>query len=153
MTTITLHDIKATQTKLAAMIAEFESASRTTTLLVFPEAEIALSAGEHYAGAILNDDGTIAHHVVLLPGDRESINWKDAIAWAAEVGGELPSRREQALLYANLKGKFVETWYWSAEQHESNGEYAWFQNFGFGSQGITRKSDEGRARAVRRVKA
>ena len=64
----------------------------------------------------------------------------------AQVG-----RREQSLLYANLKSEFEEAWYWSCEEHASDGSYAWGQSFYFGSQSITHKSYEGRARAVRRL--
>ena len=149
MSMITLQDIKATQDRLATMIAEFEASTRA--LLVLPEAQIEIGPGERYAGAILDDDGSIAHHVVLLLGERESINHGDAVSWAAEVGGALPTRREQSLLYANLKGAFAAAWYWSCETHETNGEFAWFQNFLDGYQNDFHKSYEGRAVAVRRL--
>jgi len=71
--------------------------------------------------------------------------------WAKTIGVGLPNRREQALLYANLKEQFQEEWYWSCEQHASDASYAWVQDFGDGYQGHWGKDDDGRARAVRRL--
>jgi len=154
MTTPTLSEIKATQEKLANMIASFEEQAKTqATHLVLREAYIELQPGERYAGLVLGDDGMPAHHLVLLPGQANESNWADAKAWAAAIGGELPTRREQALLFANLKGAFEASWYWSAEDHEGDGSCAWLQNFSYGSQTGTHKSYEGRARAVRRFTA
>jgi hypothetical protein len=42
-------------------------------------------------------------------------------------------------------------WYWSSTQHASNPSLAWGQYFGDGIQGFIRKSNEVRARAVRRL--
>ena len=94
---------------------------------------------------------TSTHHLVLLPGEAEKINFADACTWAAKAGGELPSRREQALLFANLPNEFQPRWYWSGESYEGDGSYAWLQHFGYGLQFLSLKSYEGRARAVRRV--
>lgn len=62
----------------------------------------------------------------------------------------LPSRRELALLYANVP-ELVETgdWYWSSTQYSDG--YAWCQLFHDGSQGTLNKSISTRVRAVRRV--
>lgn len=109
-----------------------------------------LSEGEHYAGLILAADGQPLHHVVLLPGDIEA-TWDEAIKWAEEMGGELPTRREQSLLFANAKQHFELDWYWSSEQHAASTGYAQLQGFRNGGQGINRKSVEVRARAIRRV--
>lgn len=65
-----------------------------------------LADGELWAGILLNEDGTPIHHVILLPGEAERIGWNKAIEWAKEIGGELPTRREQSLLFANLKSQF-----------------------------------------------
>ena len=122
-------------------------------LLIVPEASIELQPGERYAGVLLDDVGLVSHHLVLLPGDAAKITWPDACTWAAKAGGELPTRREQSLLFANLKGEFQPRWYWSGEAYEHDGSYAWDQVFSGGSQGYDHKSYEGRARAVRRVTA
>jgi hypothetical protein len=149
MSAITLESIKIEQTKLSALIAAFEK--QPPRYFGIAETRIELEPGEEYAGIILGKDGTASHHLVLLPGEADSINWNNATAWAAQSGGELPTRREQALLYANLKEQFQEAWYWSGEQHASNSVCAWRQHFGDGYQHDFFKSFEGRARAVRRL--
>lgn len=147
---ITLEAIKEKQAEISTMISAFEKQSQQVEY-VFPETQITLAPGEHYAGFILGKDGESSYHLILLPGEQEEINWTDALAWAAGQGGELPNRREQALLYANLKEEFHETWYWSNTQHVSGSDYAWSQSFDNGGQGYWRKSSQLRARAVRRL--
>lgn len=110
-----------------------------------------LADGELWAGVLLNEDGTPSHHVILLPGEAERIVWNKAVEWAKEIGGELPTRREQSLLFANLKSQFKGEWYWSGEQHAAYSYNAWGQNFGDGYQCISYESFEARARAVRRL--
>lgn len=110
-----------------------------------------LASGESWAGIVLNEDGTPGHHVILLPGEAEGINWNKAVEWAKEIGGELPTRREQSLLYANCKSQFKGEWYWSGEQHAANSLDAWTQCFGYGGQHDGGKGFEARARAVRRL--
>jgi len=154
MPTVTLQDIKATQDTLAAMIAKFEAqAAQSVTLYTVSEASIKLAPGERYAGLVLAADGTPSHHLVLLPDAASDVTWQDAKAWAESVGGELPPRQEQALLYANLKAEFEGAWYWSGEAHESEGSGAWYQFFLDGLQDYDLKINVGRARAVRRFPA
>ena len=105
-----------------------------------------LKAGEHYAGIILGKDGAPNHHLILLPGAAEDVNWEQAKEWAAKAGGELPTRHEQSLLYANLQEQFEQAWYWSSEQ------LAWMQYFGNSNHNYNHKSGFYRARAVRRIK-
>ena len=126
------------------------TATAATTMLAIAAASIELAAGEIYAGLVLDDDGKPSHHLVLLPGDAKNVTWQAAIDWAATVGGELPTRREQSLLFANAKQHIEPAWYWSAESH-SNASYAWGQSFSNGDQYGYRKSYEERARAVRRI--
>src|SRR5262249_5501561 len=54
-----------------------------------------LRSGERYAGLILGKDGEPGYHLILLPGEVEDKTWEQAKEWAASVGGELPTRREQ----------------------------------------------------------
>jgi len=110
-----------------------------------------LKAGEEYAGIILGKNGDPDHHLILLPGEAESVNWNNAKEFAAKAGGELPTRREQSLLYANLKECFQESAYWSGEQHAAYADYAWYQHFDEGYQSFSSKLSTLRARAVRRV--
>jgi hypothetical protein len=148
----TLQAIEAKFSEIGAMIAALKQTSAPTTYTL-RAAQISLAPGEQYAGLLLSDDGWPKHHLVLLPDRAEEITWTDAVQWAKNEGGELPSRREQALLFANLKDQFEAAWYWSSESHEKDGSSAWTQTFDFGTQYYTRKSYEGRARAVRRVAA
>ena len=110
-----------------------------------------LKEGEQYAGIILGKNGEQNYHLVLLPGEIEDSNWQKSIDWAASIGGELPNRREQALLYANLKEQFKPEYYWSCEQRAALPDFAWVQLFGDGSQDDGHKSYYYRARAVRRL--
>jgi hypothetical protein len=109
----------------------------------------ALKKGETYAGVLLKD-GKPSHHLIVLPGDERK-NWKDAIAWAKKQGGEIPTRKEQALLFANASGVFEGAWYWSSEEYSGTADYAWIQYFLNGLQFSFHKSDDYRCRAVRRV--
>ena len=121
---------------------------RTITV---PAAQIELADGEHYAGLILTADGAPSHHLVLLPGDHDDTNWQAAVEWAKSINGELPTRAEQSLLYANCKPQFKADWYWSGELYASDASYAWFQYFSNGYQGYYRFDYHCRARAVRRL--
>ncbi len=110
---------------------------------------IELQPGEHYAGVVLDAQGQAQHHLVLLPAvPANDLNWKDALAWAESVGGSLPTRQEQSLLFGNCKSQFTGSAYWSSEQYSASG--AWFQYFSLGGQSHDYKSAELRARAVRR---
>ncbi|MBK8772286.1 MAG: DUF1566 domain-containing protein [Rhizobiales bacterium] len=110
-----------------------------------------LQEGEIYAGIVLGKDGDKDHHLIVLPGAANDLTWKKAVEWATERGGELPTRREQAILYGNLPESFEKDWYWSAEQHASYSDYAWFQYFHYGNQDYSIKDLKLRVRAVRRV--
>ena len=109
-----------------------------------------LNEGEIYAGAIIKPDGT-GHHAILLPGDNDDASLDKQMEWAASIGGDLPDRVEQALMYKNLPDQFKKEWYWSNTQHASYSDYAWFQGFDYGDQDSTLKLTELRARAVRRL--
>ena len=109
-----------------------------------------LKEGEIYAGAIIAPDGT-GHHVILLDGDNDDADWQTQMDWAKNLGGDLPDRVEQALLWAHLKDRFQPEWYWSNTQHASYSDFAWLQYFDDGDQYYGHKDDEYRARAVRRV--
>ena len=109
-----------------------------------------LNTGETYVGLATDIDGKTVHHVVLLPGDVEK-NWADAKAWAASIGGELPTRTEALLLFHTQRAEFQRDWYWTAEQLADDPHSAWCQSFGWGDQGGSALEFEVRVRAVRRV--
>lgn len=129
----------------------------TATIEVTPTITVAaptlppLNPGEINAGLIMNANGNASHWLILLPGDKDVGNWHDAEAWAKEQGGELPTRNEQSLLFANAKPEFKRDWYWSGEDHQENSEWAWYQNFYYGRQLSGPNRYHCRARAVRRI--
>lgn len=106
--------------------------------------------GGVYAGIVRGEEGAADHHLILLPGDAQDLTWQAAMDWANDAGGALPTRCEQALLYANVKGLFEAEWYWSCEQHASVPVCAWLQDFVLGDQNYYDKASKDRARAVRR---
>ncbi len=109
-----------------------------------------LADGEIYVGAIGDAQGNL-HHVILLPGDNGDDNWQTQKEWAASIGGDLPTRVEQAMLWANHRDQFKKDWYWSNEQHHSAAGFAWCQHFRDGYQYSTHQGLQLRARAVRRL--
>ena len=149
--TPTLDEIKADHAALASKIAALEAAARELLTTVSFNVRFTLAPGERYAGFLVGADGMPTHHVILLPGELDEGTWEQANDWAATTGGELPTRREQSLLFANLRDEFQSSWYWSSEAGSSSSS-AWYQYFHDGGQddgtGVT---CELRARAVRRL--
>lgn len=137
-------------TETEQALEKIEAEQLKTTVVKVPRAEIELNFGERYAGLILDEQGQPSHHLILLP-DREEkdLNWADAKKWAESVGGELPTRKEQSLLFANLKAELEALWHWSSEAHKD--AYAWVQDFYDGNQFNLNVYDDTRARAVRRI--
>jgi hypothetical protein len=102
-----------------------------------------------YAGLIHTPEGL--HHLVLLDeAPSQRMEWADAMAWAKGLDADLPSRVEALTIFKNLPGKVEAFWHWTNEQYAGGESYAWYQYFGTGDQVSTRKSYEGRVRAVRR---
>jgi hypothetical protein len=144
---LTLDAAKSMHSSLAEIIAKLEADLPIT--LTLPAATIELAKGERFAGLVLSEDGKPSHHLVLLPGQATDVDWDDAKTWAASIGGELPTRQEQALLFANLKGSFETRAYWSGTPPSSG--HAWCQYFSSGGQDNYSTSAELCARAVRRL--
>jgi hypothetical protein len=117
----------------------------------YAEVKERLNEGELYAGLILGQQGAPDHHLVLLPGRAADVSWPTAQEWAAARGGALPTRRELALLFANLREEFDRAWFWSSEQHETRAQLVWGQNFASGIQTVYGRPFRGNARAIRRV--
>ena len=116
----------------------------TKSAIALPET----AEGEIYVGLIGDQHGN-AYHLILLPGDDGERNWKDSKAWASSIGGDLPSRVEQAMLWANCRSEFKRDWYWSNEAEGSG--WAWYQDFYDGTQDYGGQGIRLRARAVRRL--
>ena len=109
-----------------------------------------LNDGEIYIGLIGDANGE-AYHLVLLPGDNDAATHKAQLEWAKSIGGDLPNRIEQAMLWAAHRDQFKKDWYWSNELHHNESAWAWPQHFGYGTQGSSHQLNELRARAVRRL--
>ena len=151
--TITLESLRADLEAMTAKLAQFDAQFEKQTqqfapcTVTFP----ALNDGEQWLGAIISADGSKRHHVILLPGELESSNWKHSMEWAANIGGDLPDRSESALLFATMKSEFKEGAYWMNTQHAAHSDSARYQGFYYGIQDNLNKSSQLRARAVRRV--
>jgi hypothetical protein len=139
--------------ELGQLLAQYAAGARETRMLVLPETDIELQPGEHYAGAVLDEEGHVQHHLVLMaarPG--KPLAWQAAMDWIEGVaGGVAPSRQELALLFANCRPHLEPTWHWSGETHEDDASYAWYCYFGYGYQYDRHKSAEGSCVAVRRA--
>ena len=110
-----------------------------------------LNEGETYIGAIGNKAGEV-YHVILLPGDNEDSDWQSAMDWAKSIGGDLPTRIEQSMLFDCFRDQFKKDWYWSNTTVDSYDAFAWCQLFDNGILYGYHKSDNlCRARAVRRL--
>jgi len=144
-----IETIKAKQAELEKLIEQFQA---QTTVIEIKERTIKLHPGEHYAGAVLDAEGNHMHDLILLPQRHgERVNWKAALEWAEEVGGALPTRQEQALIFANCKPHLEGVYHWSCEEYEGNASSAWGCNFSHGRQDDGHELTELSAVAVRRV--
>ena len=150
MTAVTLEFVQAKQTELASLIKQPQDEAAETLIVSLPAIDITVRAGECYAGVVLDETGKVKHHVVLMPQrPSKRLEWGGAVEWAESVGGVLPTRQEQSLLFANCKPHIEADWYWSNEEHGS--EYAWYCCFDNGCQNYDHRGDGGCAVAVRRV--
>ena len=124
------------------------AAPATITIAALPPLNAELHGGI-FAGLVTLPDGT--HHAVVLLAARpdKRLTWKQAMAWAADAGGQLPSRPVAALLYANARKTIKPDWYWTNEPEGSS--YAWYCSFYDGTQYCNYRSAEGCAVAVRLI--
>ena len=104
--------------------------------------------GGTFAGVTTTKEGTHCA-VVLLAGTAEDLAWEGAKAWAAEQGGELPTRPVAALLFANVQPALSPEWHWTADKF--NASSAWGCYFGYGGFNYGHKSSEGAVVAVRLI--
>lgn len=109
-----------------------------------------LKSGEKYAGLMLGKSGESDYHLFLMSEQKNNVTFNQAKEFVASFGGDLPTRCEQSLLFANLKEFFAPRAYWSCEEHLSK-EFAWCQHFSTGTQDYNHKLFTLRARAVRKI--
>lgn len=53
--------------------------------------------GGVYVGSTIGERGRITH-TILLPGEKADVTWPDALSWAKEQGGDLPTQAELTML-------------------------------------------------------
>lgn len=107
---------------------------------------------EIYAGILLGKNGEPDQKIFVLSDEpATALTWEVAMAWAKSLDASLPTKRELALLYANVPELFENECYWSSEQSASFDGIAWSKPFGYGGQYYDGNDSELRARAVRRV--
>lgn len=131
-------------------VCDYRVAAKNQLIALQCDCTLVLKPDQRYAGTIWLPVRK-PYAVVLLPGEIEDVGWEKAGKWAAAQGGELPDRLEGALLCATLKAEFKPEQYWLDEQHVSNSNYAWYQGFDHGVQCYYHKSDQLRARAIKRI--
>jgi hypothetical protein len=110
-------------------------------------------AGGEVMGVMAGQNDAMDYLLIDLGVEPEKdLTWSEAKTWAKSVGGELPTRREQSMMFGNRRtGQYQPRWYWSCEPYAGYEQYAWLQTFNYGFQYGDRKGDHGKARAVRRV--
>ena len=112
--------------------------------------------GGIFAGIARGRDGHPDYYLIVADAARTELSWEKAKEWAKNLlesgyaDYALPTRAEQALLFANVPELFEKAWYWSGEQSAGDEQSAWCQDFGHGYQTTNHKTSKLRARAVRR---
>ena len=107
--------------------------------------------GGKYAGISVGEDGQPDGYIILLADKPDAkLTWQGSLDWAKTlVDARLPTKREAALLYANLPGEFdTSDWHWTSTP--GSGSHAWIQYFGDGGQRYDDRSSKCLCRAVRR---
>ena len=146
---ITLEKLEEKQTELGVLIEKFKEQEAAKPSYPMTLNRPTLAEGEKFVGFIVSADGTKKDAIILLPGEKQDVTWKQAQEWAKSIGGDLPDRVESALLFKTLKLDFSENWYWAGEACGSG--TAWVQHFRFGGVNYDDVGDDFRARAVRRL--
>lgn len=108
--------------------------------------------GGFYAGIARGYNVDSDNHLILVEYEDEKLNWDAAMKWASKYcHNDIPTRRELALLYANVPEQFTKDWYWSSERNIADRDYAWAQNFETGQQISSPLVCHFKVRAVRRI--
>jgi hypothetical protein len=124
---ITLDQIQAEHTRLGQLIAQLQTPA--SKLLVLPEsASSCAPANATPALCSRRWPGQPSPGPAARRRRRRELAGRQRLG--RRQGGELPTRQEQSLLYANLKAEFQPDWYWSSEQTHSDSSFAWLQYFG-----------------------
>jgi len=108
-------------------------------------------SGGIYAGVTTSFSGR-PYALVLLPDKAGScVNWKTAGEWARSIGGDLPTRLDAALLFANLDKHLASSWVFISDGDEHPGNTDWGRVFNDGWYSKYRNRSGFGAYAVRRI--
>jgi hypothetical protein len=107
--------------------------------------------GGLFAGIARGQGGARDYPLIVLAEEAERASWRAQMDWAKTLDADLPTPREQALLFANVPELFKGEAYWSNTEYAGYEGYAWCQTFDDGTQGYYRKDTKLLARAVRRI--
>ncbi len=106
-----------------------------------------------YAGIVGAEGNHGDSHLVMLNARATGrLNHSNALQWAEslQAGSRLPTKKEGALLFANLRAELAEErWIWL--QPQSSASTAWYQLFYYGNQGYDDLEAKGGVRAVLRL--
>lgn len=150
MPEITLDALKADYVALGARFAAYEA--NAPRILNIAAAAIELRAGEHYAGEMLNSDGSLNYRLALVSVSDTTHDHAGADKYAKSVGGTRPTLAERGLLIANCKDHLPkEGSFWLDDEYAGNASCAWYCYFGYGLANSSGKSCERQAVAVRRL--
>ncbi|AXK61503.1 hypothetical protein [Burkholderia sp. IDO3] len=146
MAVVTLQEIEAKQQSLNAdhvrmneMIERFKAQSQASEFRL-DAVTIPLAPGEHCAGPVLNEDGSLSHYVILMSVSDDDMNWQAAGEHAEKLGGKRPDDQEGSLLRANLRHVLRDSGaFWLDGEDSDDSAYARFQGFYGGVQDGIRK--------------
>lgn len=127
-------------------------AAQAPTGLYLPAVTLTLQPGEWYAGAVINPDGLIKHHVIAagMRLNTARLTFGKAQKWAADSGLSAPTCQEARLIVAHHAGRLDDLlWFWTCEEHSS--AFAWNCYLDDGDVFYDTRSAQGGAVAVRRV--
>ena len=106
--------------------------------------------GKKIKGADSYFDGR-ANTAAMVAADNDLGKRIRALQIEGHADYHLPSQAEIHLMAANLKDQFnQDDWFWTSTHYSA--DHAWMQDFLDGGQGGSRKSNAGRARAVRMIR-
>jgi hypothetical protein len=150
MSQVTLELVQAKQTELAEMIQALARKAQSTKRRL-PATDIVLFPGEWYAGAVLHEDGSIKHHLIVAAVREGCGNFDDTQAWAEALGFTAPTIQEAHLIVANKHKRLAGiTCFWTSEKH-SQAAYAWHCCLYFGFVSDYYRSAQLGGVAVRRL--
>lgn len=74
------------------------------------------------------------HCAIVKLNDKPDrfLTWRQAVAWAKSVGGELPSQPVAQVAFFNAKEMFLAREHWTSEPRDST--YAWLCDFASGNR-------------------